>query len=245
MKIVLALGLALSSATLAAQPAKAPAAAAAAACDRECLRGKVSEVLYALVDHDMARLPVAATLRVTEDGVEKALDKVGLVRTVTKLRGYRQDIIDERAQQAVAGVMVEESGAPILLVVRVKLDGAENKYPHELSGGMRQRVSLARALCVDPDLILLDESFSQLDHVTSKALREDFAKVARQYNKTCLFVTHRIEDALEMSDRVIVLRPGAGIALEQSIDDAMRADESRLRELHQTIADRMGSGPAA
>ena len=74
---------------------------------------------------------------------------------------------------------------------------------------------------------------------------EDFAKVARQYNKTCLFVTHRIEDALEMSDRVIVLRPGAGIALEQSIDDAMRADESRLRELHQTIADRMGSGPAA
>ena len=59
MKIVLALGLALSSATLAAQPAKAPAAAAAAACDRECLRGKVSEVLYALVDHDMARLPVA------------------------------------------------------------------------------------------------------------------------------------------------------------------------------------------
>ena len=132
MKIVLALGLALSSAALAAQPAKAPAAAATAACDRECLRGKVSEVLYALVDHDMARLPVAATLRVTEDGVEKPLDKVGLVRTVTKLRGYRQDIIDERAQQAVAGVMVEESGAPILLVVRVKLDGAQKLSELEL-----------------------------------------------------------------------------------------------------------------
>jgi NitT/TauT family transport system ATP-binding protein len=128
---------------------------------------------------------------------------------------------------------------------RVKLNGAEDKYPHELSGGMRQRVSLARALCVDPQLILLDESFSQLDHVTSKALREDFAKVARQYNKTCLFVTHRIEDALEMSDRVIVLRPGGAIALEQSIDDDMRADQARLRELHQIIADRMGGDPAS
>jgi hypothetical protein len=82
----------------------------------------VSQVLYALVDHDVSKLPVAANLRVTEDGIEKSLDKVGLVRSVTKLRGYRQDIIDTRAQQAVAGAMVEESGAPILLVVRVKLD---------------------------------------------------------------------------------------------------------------------------
>ena len=121
MKIILALCLIVSSAAVAAHPPKA-APAAAPACDRECLRGKVSEVLYALVDHDVKKVPAAANLRVTEDGIEKPLDKVGLVRTVTKLRGYRQDIIDTRAQQAVAGVMVEESGAPILLVVRVKLD---------------------------------------------------------------------------------------------------------------------------
>lgn len=99
-----------------------PALAAAPACDRECLRGTISETLYALVDHDVARLPVAANLRVTEDGVEKPLAQVGLARSVTKLRGYRQDIIDERAGQAVAGVMVEEAGAPIILVVRVRVD---------------------------------------------------------------------------------------------------------------------------
>jgi hypothetical protein len=116
---------------VAAKPAHAPVQAALA-CDRECLRGKVSEVLYALVDHDAKKVPAAANLRVTEDGVEKPLDKVGLVRTVTKLRGYRQDIIDDRAQQAVAGVMVEESGAPILLVVRVKLDAAQNVSELEL-----------------------------------------------------------------------------------------------------------------
>jgi hypothetical protein len=90
-------------------------------CDRECLRGTITEVLYALVEHDISKLPVAANLRVTEDAIEKTLDKVGLVKSVTKLRGYRQDIIDERAGVAVAGVMVEEAGAPIMLVVRAKV----------------------------------------------------------------------------------------------------------------------------
>jgi hypothetical protein len=90
-------------------------------CDRECLRGKVTQLLYALVKHDVSGLPVAATLRVTEDAVEKPVAQVGLVRTVTRLRGFRQDIIDERAGVAGAHVMVEESGAPLMLVVRLKV----------------------------------------------------------------------------------------------------------------------------
>ena len=103
-----------------------------AACDRECLRGKITEVLYALVEHDASKLAVAGNLRVTEDGVEKPLAQVGLVRSVTRLRGYRQDIIDERAGQAVAGVMVEEAGAPIILAVRVKVDGEQKLSELEL-----------------------------------------------------------------------------------------------------------------
>jgi len=90
-------------------------------CDRECLRGKVTQLLYALVKHDVSDLPVASTLRVTEDAVEKPLAKVGLVGTVTRLRGFRQDIIDERAGVAGAHVVVEETGAPVLLVVRLKV----------------------------------------------------------------------------------------------------------------------------
>jgi NitT/TauT family transport system ATP-binding protein len=127
---------------------------------------------------------------------------------------------------------------------RVRLEEAADKYVHELSGGMRQRVSLARALCVDPELVLLDESFSQLDHVTSQTLRKDFAQVVREYKKTCLFVTHRIEDALEMADRLIVLRPGAGVALELRIDDETRANAARMKELHDEIADKMGDPPS-
>jgi hypothetical protein len=90
-------------------------------CDRECLRGAVTQLLYSLVEHDVSGLPVADTLRVTEDAVEKPLAQVGLVRTVTGLRGFRQDIVDERAGVASALVVVEESGAPVLLVVRVKV----------------------------------------------------------------------------------------------------------------------------
>jgi hypothetical protein len=111
---LLAVSCAWSAAANAGQPA-------ATACDRECLRGKVTQVLYALVKHDVKGLPVASTLRVTEDAVEKPLAKVGLVRTVTRLRGFRQDIIDERAGVAGADVMVEETGAPVMLVVRLKV----------------------------------------------------------------------------------------------------------------------------
>jgi len=108
-------------------------------------------------------------------------------------------------------------------LARVNLSGAENKYVHELSGGMRQRVSLARALAVDPKLVLLDESFSQLDHVTSQSLRRDFCEVARAYGKTCLMVTHRIADAVEMADRVIVLGAQARINLELELGRAAKS----------------------
>jgi hypothetical protein len=90
-------------------------------CDRECLRGTVTQLLYSLVEHDVSGLPVADTLRVTEDALETPHAPVGLVRTVTGLRGFRQDIVDARAGVASALVVVEASGAPVLLVVRVKV----------------------------------------------------------------------------------------------------------------------------
>jgi NitT/TauT family transport system ATP-binding protein len=123
---------------------------------------------------------------------------------------------------------------------RVRLEGADDKYVHELSGGMRQRVSLARALAIDPQIIFLDESFSQLDHVTSRTLRSDFLQIARDFNKTCLMITHRIDDAIEMADRAIVLSPPAKIALELPISNEARADPSRVAALHAQIAAAMG-----
>jgi hypothetical protein len=125
MKSLTSLCLILLSCSAAAQAASraitAPAPATVPACDRECLRGTVTAYLYALLRHDTSRLPVSGTLRVTEDAIEKPLAKVSLVASVTRLRGFRQDILDERAGMAGAHVIVEESGAPTLLVVRLKV----------------------------------------------------------------------------------------------------------------------------
>jgi hypothetical protein len=123
MKTISALCLILLTCCPAAQaaPRSVPAPPPASSCDRECLRGMVTSYLYALLRHDTGRLPLADGLRVTEDAVEKPLAKVGLLATVTRLRGFRQDILDERAGMAGADVVVEESGAPALLVMRLKV----------------------------------------------------------------------------------------------------------------------------
>ncbi len=85
------------------------------------------------------------------------------------------------------------------------LAGFENAYPHQLSGGMRQRVALIRTLATDPDIFLLDEPFSALDYQTKLILERDIHGIIRANRKTALLVTHDIEEAVSMSDRVIVL----------------------------------------
>jgi NitT/TauT family transport system ATP-binding protein len=85
------------------------------------------------------------------------------------------------------------------------LGGFESSYPYQLSGGMRQRVALIRTLATDPDILLLDEPFSALDYQTKLILERDVHRIIRNDKKTALLVTHDIEEAVSMSDRVIVL----------------------------------------
>jgi NitT/TauT family transport system ATP-binding protein len=90
------------------------------------------------------------------------------------------------------------------------LGGFEDSYPYQLSGGMRQRVALVRTLATDPDILLLDEPFSALDYQTKLILERDVHAIIRRNGKTALLITHDIEEAVSMCDRVIVLsgRPG-------------------------------------
>ncbi len=92
----------------------------------------------------------------------------------------------------------------------VGLSGCENMYPKQLSGGMRQRVGIARALAVDPEIILMDEAFSAIDEFTAEALREEVAEIHVETNKTFLLVTHNLPEAIELADKIVVLsaRPG-------------------------------------
>lgn len=92
----------------------------------------------------------------------------------------------------------------------VGLDGFEDKYPKELSGGMKQRVGIARALAVDPRIIIMDEPFASVDAITRTTLQQELLRIWSKTGKTILFVTHSIDEALVLSQRVVVLtkRPG-------------------------------------
>jgi NitT/TauT family transport system ATP-binding protein len=95
-------------------------------------------------------------------------------------------------------------------VQMVGLSGFEHHFPHELSGGMRQRANLARALTVDPDVLLMDEPFAALDAQTRELMQAELLRIWRQNRKTVLFITHQIDEAVYLSDRVVVMtsRPG-------------------------------------
>jgi NitT/TauT family transport system ATP-binding protein len=118
---------------------------------------------------------------------------------------------------------------------RLGLNGHENDYPHALSGGMRQRVSIARAFAVDPELLLCDEPFSSLDEMTARDLRAEFVRLVRQNGKTAVFITHQIGEAMEIGDRVLVCHRPARIAFEARMD---RAAPAGTRErIHKEILD--------
>jgi NitT/TauT family transport system ATP-binding protein len=101
----------------------------------------------------------------------------------------------------------------------ISLDEFADHYPHQLSGGMRQRVELARALAGDTDILLLDEPFSSLDYLTRLRMRDELARILKQRPRTVVLVTHDIEEAAQLADRIVVLsaRP-ARICCELTMD---------------------------
>ncbi|WP_157577788.1 ABC transporter ATP-binding protein [Roseivivax halodurans] len=135
----------------------------------------------AFVFQDFALMPWATVLRNAAFGLEQ--------------QGVARAEREERARH-----YVEEVG----------LAGFEDKYPHELSGGMRQRVGLARALAVDADVLLMDEPFSAVDEQTRRKFQEDLIRLREVENKTFIIVTHSIEEAVYLSDRIVLLSPRPG-----------------------------------
>lgn len=123
------------------------------------------------------------------------------------------------------------------LLSTVRLSGFENRYPHEISGGMKQRAAIARAIAPDPEVLLMDEPFGALDAQTRVLLQEEVARIAAETNKTIIFVTHSIDEAVFLGDRIVVMssRPGRvrnihAVALARPRLAAMRS-EAPFRDL--------------
>jgi osmoprotectant transport system ATP-binding protein len=169
---------------------------------------------------DIASLPVEALRR----RIGYAIQSVGLfphwniadnIATVPRLLKWPEERVRQRVDE---------------LLALLQLDPAtREKFPHQLSGGQQQRIGVARALAADPEVLLMDEPFGALDPITREALRAELSRIHRSTGKTILFVTHDIDEALQLADSIAVLRDGKlvqfGTPLElliQPADDFVR-----------------------
>ncbi len=122
---------------------------------------------------------------------------------------------------------------------RLGLSAHLTDYPHALSGGMRQRVSIARAFATPAPLLLCDEPFSALDEITAQRLREEFAALVRETGRTAIFITHSVPEALQIGERILVMRPPGQIAFETRIS-ATTSDVERgeiRKKIHQILGE--------
>jgi NitT/TauT family transport system ATP-binding protein len=125
-----------------------------------------------------------------------------------------------------------ETGRASELLARMGLEGTESQYPSELSGGMQQRAEIARLLANDPDIMLMDEPFSALDALTKEMLQEMLLEVWEEDNRTVIFITHDVEEALFLADRVLVMTAGPG-----RVKEIVDVDIERPRDLSVTTTE--------
>jgi NitT/TauT family transport system ATP-binding protein len=153
---------------------------------------------------------------------------LGNVMAGLQFRGVPRDVAASRAREWLG---------------RVGLSGFENRYPHQLSGGMRKRVALAQMLILDPEILLMDEPYSALDVQTRQLMENELLDLWSSNRKSVLFITHDLEEAIALSDRVVVLSAGPGthpigefaIDLPRPRDVAEIRLSPRFVELHEAI----------
>jgi len=118
----------------------------------------------------------------------------------------------------------------------VELQGWGNKYAHELSGGMQQRVGLARALAADPEILLMDEPFSALDPLIRRQLQKEFIKLSKQLKKTTVFITHDLDEAVKVGHRIAIMRDGMVIQIGTPEEIVMNPEDDYVADFVKGIS---------
>jgi NitT/TauT family transport system ATP-binding protein len=172
--------------------------------------------------------PTSGTVRVTGRDPFADFDsfrgKIAIVFQNDRLLPWRSAI-----QNVELGLeMLDLPAAERRATAQLGLAGHENDFPHALSGGMRQRVSIARAFATNANILLCDEPFSALDESTAGRLRAEFVRLVKENGKTAVFITHSISEALEIGDRIVVMKRPAMIAYDVSFDNDTGREEREL-----------------
>ncbi|MBX6328946.1 MAG: ABC transporter ATP-binding protein [Pseudolabrys sp.] len=172
--------------------------------------------------------PSAGRITIENQQVTGPVTDVGIVFQDALLLDWRNVLDNVLFQIEMRGLpKADYRDRALALLKRVGLASFENKYPWELSGGMRQRVALCRALVHDPPLLLMDEPFGALDTLTRDQMNIDLLNLCEGGNKTVLFITHSISEAIFLSDRVIVMSQRPGRVVEDiriSFDEERKLD---------------------
>jgi NitT/TauT family transport system ATP-binding protein len=172
-------------------------------------------------------MPSSGEIRVADRLVTRAQTDVGIVFQSPVLLDWRTVLRNVLLQIEARGLDLATHRAKAReLLAAVGLEGFEDKYPFELSGGMRQRAAICRALIHDPPLLLMDEPFGALDALTREQMRLDIERLWLERRKTVVFITHSIPEAVLLSDRVVVMSPRPG-----RVDGVLEIDLPRPRRL--------------
>jgi len=182
--------------------------------------------------------PTEGTLRIGDKSPHSDFDffrgRIATVFQQDRLLPWRSALDNARLPLELIGVAEDEQRKRAMAwLERLGLGNFVNAYPHELSGGMRQRVAIARAFAVQPDILLADEAFGHLDEVTAAELRETFLALARECGSTAILITHQLEEAIGVGDRIVVFGKSAKLLADIHVKKWPKAKYAQLREAIQ------------
>jgi osmoprotectant transport system ATP-binding protein len=183
--------------------------------------GRISVLGRSVEEWDPVRLRRSIGYVIQEIGLFPHMTVAQNTGVVPRLEGWSRERIENRV-------------AELLQLVGLPAEEFAQRYPAQLSGGQRQRVGVARALAADPPILLCDEPFGAVDPVTRSELQSEFVRLTRQLNKTVVFVTHDVREALRLGSSIVLLDSGR-IVFRGSADEFERSDELAVAAMRDSL----------